>query len=350
MSDLAGLGVLFGNLLGFGANMTSAASSYKAQLAANRANMRMNKYNINTAQQMFDKQMAYNREMYEDQKAYNSASAQRQRLESAGLNPYMMMNGGDAGSVTASSAPSYSQPSMIPMQAASFNLDSTPLVNAASAFYDKKLKESQINKLDAEASTAWQNAEYTRTFNEIQVVRSIADLEGVSQENKSKMIDNYIKQNTAGYAIQSAKYDTDFKFQQIRNLSLDAAIKEAGLPYISHKARLEVDNLASDLLSKQKQRDLNDAQIQDLYASVLLKNKQRLNMPNLTPKQADELAKYMVQSAQGAAEEAGWSASIRGFEREEMYQRGRFSNILKRIGGALDAVNPLKAISPVRIK
>lgn len=81
-------------------------------------------------EKMFDKQVAYNKEMYQQQlgdqwkfyndskqnawdlvanqqqfqtdmwnknNEYNSASAQRERFEAAGLNPYMMMNGGSAG-------------------------------------------------------------------------------------------------------------------------------------------------------------------------------------------------------------------------------------------------------------
>lgn len=342
MSALQGLGSLFGNLLGFGANLASASSSYKGQLAANKANMLINKNNLTFAQQMFDQQMAYNREMYEDQKAYNSASAQRQRLEDARLNPYLMMSGGDAGSVSSSSAPSYSQPSMIPMQAATFDLDATPLVNAASAFYDNKLKEAQISKTQAEGSSAWQDANYKRTFNDIQVARAIADLDGVSQENKGKMIDNYIKQNTAEYAVQSAKYDNEYKFQQIRSLALDSACKQANLPFVAKRAQLEIDNMASDLLSKQKSRKLTDAHIKDVYASVLLKHKQRWNMPNLTKQQADQLAKYMVDSAQGAAEESLMKGAISSQEKQNQQIRSNIPSWIKRFGSVVNEISPLK--------
>lgn len=337
-----GLGSLFGNLLGFGSNIYSAKKQYDAQIAANKANMQMNRENIATAQQMFDRQMSYNREIYEDQKAYNSASSQRARLEAAGLNPYMMMSGGNAGSVTASSAPSYSQPSMIPMQAASFNLDATPLVNAASTFYDNKLKEAQIEKTQAEGSSAWQDANYKRTFNNLQVARAIADLDGVSQDNKGKMLDNYIKQNTAEYAVQSAKYDNEFKFQQIRSLALDSACKQANLPFVAKRAQLEIDNMASDLLSKQKSRKLTDAQIKDVYASVLLKHKQRWNMPNLTKQQADQLAKYMVDSAQGAAEESLFRGAITSQDKQNLEIKSSIPAWIKKFGSVINEISPLK--------
>lgn len=68
-------------------------------------------------EKMMEKQMSYNTEMYErqlsdtwdfynDQKEYNSATAQRSRLEAAGLNPYLMMNGGSAGVAQSQSVPS----------------------------------------------------------------------------------------------------------------------------------------------------------------------------------------------------------------------------------------------------
>ena len=84
-------------------------------------------------EKMLDKQIAYNKEMYNTQLGdqwkfyndakqnswdlfnatndYNSASAQRQRLEAAGLNPYLMMSGGSAGTASSSSIPSGSSPS-----------------------------------------------------------------------------------------------------------------------------------------------------------------------------------------------------------------------------------------------
>lgn len=44
-----------------------------------------------------DKQNQWNLDQWNRENEYNSASSQRARLEEAGLNPYMMMNGGSAG-------------------------------------------------------------------------------------------------------------------------------------------------------------------------------------------------------------------------------------------------------------
>ena len=115
-------------------------------------------------EKMFDKQIAYNKEMYQQQlgdqwkfyndakdnswklvgnqqqfqtdmwnknNEYNSASSQRERLEAAGLNPYMMMTGGSAGTAqvmsgSAGAAPSGGVPSgqgVTPPTATSYSAD-----------------------------------------------------------------------------------------------------------------------------------------------------------------------------------------------------------------------------------
>ena len=60
-------------------------------------------YKINQMNNQFNERMAmqqrdFQENMWNKENEYNSASAQRQRLEEAGLNPYLMMNGGSAGS------------------------------------------------------------------------------------------------------------------------------------------------------------------------------------------------------------------------------------------------------------
>ena len=54
----------------------------------------LNQFNERMAMQQRD----FQEKMWNKENEYNTASAQRQRLEEAGLNPYLMMNGGSAGS------------------------------------------------------------------------------------------------------------------------------------------------------------------------------------------------------------------------------------------------------------
>lgn len=105
-----------------------ASAQEKAQKLANEANIQMtdstnqanrdiaketnqanreiaqmnNQYNRENLERQIDEQW----KMWNAENDYNSASAQRKRLEEAGLNPYMMMSGGSAGTASSMTAPS----------------------------------------------------------------------------------------------------------------------------------------------------------------------------------------------------------------------------------------------------
>ena len=68
-----------------------------------------NEYN----QQMLERQIEQEWDMWNAQNDYNSASSQRQRLEDAGLNPYLMMDGGSAGTASGMTSPT-PQPAVVP--------------------------------------------------------------------------------------------------------------------------------------------------------------------------------------------------------------------------------------------
>ncbi|MFS3008281.1 hypothetical protein AAH021_13470 [Bacteroides thetaiotaomicron] len=123
------------------------------------------------SEKMFDKQVAYNKEMYEQQLGdqwkfytdakdnawkmaeYNSAPAQRERLEAAGLNPYLMMNGGSAGTVASSaqgSAPSAQ--GVNPPSATPYSMDYSGLVQGLGMALDQisKMPDNSVKRAEAD--------------------------------------------------------------------------------------------------------------------------------------------------------------------------------------------------------
>lgn len=194
MSAAAMTGVV-GSSIGAGASLIGGVSSTVAQNAANKEIAQMNNaFN----EKMFDKQVAYNKEMYQQQlgdqwkfyndskqnawdlvanqqqfqtdmwnknNEYNSASAQRERLEAAGLNPYMMMNGGSAGTAqtmsgSSGAAPSGGAPSaqgVTPPTATSYSADYSGItaglgraIDVLSSMPDRKVKEAQADNMRIE--------------------------------------------------------------------------------------------------------------------------------------------------------------------------------------------------------
>lgn len=186
---------IVGSSIGAGSSLIGGIAGTGMQNAANKEIAQMNNaFN----EKMFDKQVAYNKEMYQQQlgdqwkfyndskqnawdlvanqqqfqtdmwnknNEYNSASAQRERLEAAGLNPYLMMNGGSAGTAQAMSgsagaAPSGAAPSaqgVTPPTATPYSADYSGItaglgraIDVLSSMPDRKVKEAQADNLRIE--------------------------------------------------------------------------------------------------------------------------------------------------------------------------------------------------------
>lgn len=184
-----------GSAIGAGTSLIGGASSTAMQ---NKANKEIAQMNNAFNEKMFDKQIAYNKEMYQQQlgdqwkfyndakdnswklvenqqqfqtdmwnktNEYNSPAAQRERLEAAGLNPYMMMNGGSAGTAqtmsgTSGAAPSGGAPSgqgVTPPTATPYSADYSGItaglgraIDVLSSMPDRKVKEAQADNLRIE--------------------------------------------------------------------------------------------------------------------------------------------------------------------------------------------------------
>lgn len=123
---------LLGGLLGVGTSILGNVLGNKSQSDTNKTNLQIAQMNNEYNERMFNKQLEYNQDMFNQQieydwkkmqeqnthnalmaegafnrqAKYNSAVEQRKRLEAAGLNPYLMMSGGNAGTASAVSGSS----------------------------------------------------------------------------------------------------------------------------------------------------------------------------------------------------------------------------------------------------
>lgn len=123
---------LLGGLLGVGTSILGNVLGNKNQSDTNKTNLQIAQMNNEYNERMFNKQLEYNQDMFNQQieydwkkmqdqnthnalmaegafnrqAKYNSAVEQRKRLEAAGLNPYLMMSGGNAGTASAVSGSS----------------------------------------------------------------------------------------------------------------------------------------------------------------------------------------------------------------------------------------------------
>lgn len=145
-AGISGLSSVLGGIF----NKHSASS-------ANRTNLQINRENQKWNEKMIDKQNAWNLAQWNRENQYNSAEQQVARLRAAGLNPYLMMSGGNAGSAQSitSAAPGNAGMSNtvnpVDYSAAAAGVGNG-VGSAISQYYNSQLAEANVRKIIAEAA------------------------------------------------------------------------------------------------------------------------------------------------------------------------------------------------------
>lgn len=179
-------------LVGAGASLLGNIFGSKSQSDTNKTNLQIAQMNNEYNERMFNKQLEYNQDMFNQQidydwkkmqeqnthnalmaegafnrqAKYNSAVEQRKRLEAAGLNPYLMMSGGNAGTASAvsssagtggsPSAMGVNAPTASPAVMQAFRPDFSGVTGVIQTLLDiqaqKGVREAQASSLGEQAS------------------------------------------------------------------------------------------------------------------------------------------------------------------------------------------------------
>lgn len=287
-----------GSAIGAGSSLIGGAASTAAQNAANKEIAQMNNaFN----EKMFDKQVAYNKEMYQQQlgdqwkfyndskqnawdlvenhqqfqtdmwnknNEYNSASAQRERLEAAGLNPYLMMNGGSAGTAQAMSgsagaAPSGSAPSaqgVTSPTATPYSADYSGItaglgraIDVLSSMPDRKVKEAQADNLRIEgkyiAGKAMAQILQMKTEAKTKEARLALDKLIADFDNNLKVSNMAVNEQN----IAESKARTQLAVTE--NL-----MRQKQLDFLPQQQKIELAQAAADIALKRSTGNLNNVQ------------------------------------------------------------------------------------------
>ena len=289
---------IVGSSIGAGASLAGGIAGTAMQNSANKEIAQMNNaFN----EKMFDKQVAYNKEMYQQQlgdqwkfyndskqnawdlvanqqqfqtdmwnknNEYNSASAQRERLEAAGLNPYMMMNGGSAGTAqtmsgSAGAAPSGGAPSaqgVTPPTATPYSADYSGItaglgraIDVLASMPDRKVKEAQADNLRIEgkyiAGKAIAQILQMRTEAKTKEARLALDRLIADFDNKLKVSNMAV--NDQNIAESKARTQLSITENLMRNQELS---------FLSQAQKLQLAQGAADIALKYSQKKLTDEQ------------------------------------------------------------------------------------------
>ena len=239
-----------GNMASFVGNAVSTNKTNKTNMAINQMN---NEFNAAEA----EKARQFQLDMWNKTNEYNTASAQRSRLEEAGLNPYLMMNGGSAG-IAQSAGSSFSASAAPPlsMQRQDFSGLSNTLSSALQIA--NQTKETNANVQSLQSQKALFDAQANRVLSDVDWWKL-----GPEYKQWSQM---------TGLARAGLQFQTDR--QNLRNMTWSGHLIQA------QRVGVLLDNNSKTILNKyldegqRLQLDLMAAQYYDAMASGHLRYQQ----------------------------------------------------------------------------
>jgi hypothetical protein len=134
-------------------DIASAVGNIVSTNKTNKSNMAINQMNNEFNAAEAEKARQFQLDMWNRTNDYNSASSQRERLAEAGLNPYLMMNGGSAGIAQSSGSTSpASAVSPLAMQRQDFSGLSNTLSTALQIANQTKETNANVQTLQSQKS------------------------------------------------------------------------------------------------------------------------------------------------------------------------------------------------------
>lgn len=135
-----------------GVSLLGGIFGKNSQSSANKTNLQINRENQAWNEKMMDKQNAWNLAQWNRENEYNSASQQVARFRAAGLNPYLMMSNGSAGSASSVTSASPASASMSnSVSPFDYSAAASGISNAVAQHYNNQLMTANVRKAIAEA-------------------------------------------------------------------------------------------------------------------------------------------------------------------------------------------------------
>lgn len=244
------------------------------QASANRANIQIARENNQANQQLAERQNKWNIDQWNRENEYNSASAQMQRLQKAGMNPYFNeVSAGSASSVQ--SANLANQQAAAPMGNVGEPLG-RGLAAAGQSLFDsimtQQLTAAQVEKAKADAITAQSQAAINKLTAQRQGATMPFDIQSAKNLN--------INQSQTNALLQL----------QTENLNLENEFKAK---YGDKFNIATLQNMAADKLKTISERHVNEANLGKI-ASEIAKNIAERNHLNADSNTINSIRSYVV--------------------------------------------------------
>lgn len=300
------LGSLAGGLLGAGSSAIQNSQNRQNVRETNQMNYKINQMNNQFNERMAIQQRNWQENMWNKENAYNTASAQRQRLEEAGLNPYLMMNGGSAGvaqsSGTGATASSSGSAVMQPFQA-----DYSGIGSSIGNIFQYELMQSEKSQLQGAKQLA--DAKAMETLSNI-------DWGKLTDETRNYLKSTGLARAQLGYAKEQQEVDNMamtglIMKAQHSGMLLDNEAKTIMNKYLDQQQQLDLSVKAADYYQRMASGYLSYAEAKKTIAEEALASA-RARGQNISNKVAERIAESQI-AANIAANE-----SSAAFHREEL--------------------------------
>lgn len=314
---ISALGSIAGGLFGKSGSDKAAKTQYKIAQETNAMNYKIAQENN-----------AFNERMINQQNDYNSALNQRKRLEEAGLNPYLMMDGGSAG--TASSAPIADNSSVqqIPDVASSLSQGShilgSSISNAASQIanqvYGSQLQNANVRKVNADAASSEQDKLYKEIQNQFAAAQFFTDLRLKKMQGKLTEQDYLFAKNSMQDRLEALKFQntltgsqSSYYNQMAGLINVQRQIEEANLKWLPTEKQAALSATLQNTLTMCSQMHLNYAQAKSALSMAALNfaNEQGIRLDNKLKDSVFDLSVGLVENQYK-----------QGYALQDQYRRG----------------------------
>lgn len=298
-----------------GVSLLGGIFGKNSQSSANKTNLQINRENQAWNEKMMDKQNAWNLAQWNRENEYNSASQQVARFRAAGLNPYLMMSNGSAGSASSVTSASPASASMSnSVSPFDYSAAASGISNAVSQHYNNQLMTANVRKAIAEAirqekENTWLD---TKLQAEIENLKQNTSSSKTRQEldkfslfhNKTMLVGELAQQD-----LQNQSLAQTIVNQQANTLytQMQTSLAAANLHWLPKVKEAEIAQYAANTFAAIQAGHLSQKQ-GELAIQQKLESAARTEGQNITNNTLRGQARYVVAKMSWDAAKSKWDA------------------------------------------
>lgn len=273
-----------GAIAGAGSLISGLWSSHGSRDAA-RYQLQAQRETNQTNRDIAEQNNKFNERMWNLQNEYNTPEMQRARLEAAGLNPYLMMDGGSAGiaesAPTADTSGTQVAPDIGSTIAGGYQAMGNSISAAASQIaqmtYQNDLQQANVNKTNAEAKNADLQNQYDMLRNQFAAAQFLTDLRLKRKQGDISELDAKYLRDSMQDRLDSVKFQNTLSGSQASYynqmsglLDVQRQIEQTNLDWLPREKSAGLAATLQNVRTMASQMHLNFAQAKSAFAMAAL--------------------------------------------------------------------------------